>query len=615
MQLRKKLNLIDVFSIASGAMISSGLFVLPGLAYARAGPAVVISYFFAGLLAMTGALSIAELATAMPKAGGDYFFISRSLGPAIGTVSGLLSWFSLSLKSAFALAGMAAFASLASGFDIHIIAILLCLLFLAINMIGIKEASTVQVLLVMGLLVLMFLYVVRGVPAIEPQRLRPFTPVGVVAVFSTAGFVFVSYGGLLKIASIAEEIRDPGRTIPLGILLSLVVVSAFYSIMILVTVGVVGGSELSGTLTPISDGAAVIMGSWGRIALSVAAILAFVSTANAGIMSASRYPLALSRDRLLPASLGKINARFRTPHMSLLLTGLFMIGALLVKLDVLVKAASTVLILTYILANLSVIVLRESRLQNYQPTFRAPLYPWIQILGILGPLFLVFEMGRDAVYMSLGLVVCGLFVYWFYGRIRASREYALFHLIERIRPKELGESLETELRQVIRERDGITRDRFDEVVEESLILDIGEQLGAEEFFELVATAMSERLGINESALLRAFQNKERETSSAISPTLAIPHVIIEGEHAFDILLARSRKGVIFSEAAPAVRTIFVLVGTRDERNFHLRALAAIAQIVQDPRFPERWMAAKDEEALRDLVLLGKRRRDSELQGM
>lgn len=107
MKLKKELNLLDVFCIASGAMISSGLFILPGLAHAQAGPAVVVSYLLAGLLAMTGVLSIAELATAMPKAGGDYFFITRGMGPAAGTVAGLLSWLSLSLKSSFALVGAA----------------------------------------------------------------------------------------------------------------------------------------------------------------------------------------------------------------------------------------------------------------------------------------------------------------------------------------------------------------------------------------------------------------------------------------------------------------------------------------------------------------------------
>ena len=104
--LKRELNLLDIFCLASGAMISSGIFILPGLAYKEAGPLVFVSYFLAGILALVGTLSIIELATAMPKAGGDYFFITRSLGPMVGTVSSFLSWTALCLKSAFAVFGI-----------------------------------------------------------------------------------------------------------------------------------------------------------------------------------------------------------------------------------------------------------------------------------------------------------------------------------------------------------------------------------------------------------------------------------------------------------------------------------------------------------------------------
>ena len=150
-KLKRGLKLLDVFCIASGAMISSGIFILPGLAHAQAGPAVIFSYLIAGFLSLPGMLSIAEMTTAMPRAGGDCFTIIRSMGPAIGTIAGLLSWFSLSMKSAFALVGMSVFTILIVNIDIHIIALLFCLIFLAINLIGIKEAGRTQVFLVVGL--------------------------------------------------------------------------------------------------------------------------------------------------------------------------------------------------------------------------------------------------------------------------------------------------------------------------------------------------------------------------------------------------------------------------------------------------------------------------------
>ena len=114
-------------------MISSGIFILPGLAHAKAGPAMVVAYLLAGLLAMTGMLSQAELVTAMPKAGGAYFYVTRSLGPAIGTIDGLITWLSISLKSAFALFGMAAFLLPFTTIDIHFISISLAVFFIFID--------------------------------------------------------------------------------------------------------------------------------------------------------------------------------------------------------------------------------------------------------------------------------------------------------------------------------------------------------------------------------------------------------------------------------------------------------------------------------------------------
>jgi len=615
MGLKRELSLLGVFCIASGAMVSSGIFILPGLAYSKAGPAVIICYLLAGLLSIPGMLSLAEMTTAMPKAGGDCFTIIRSMGPAVGTIAGLLSWFSLSMKSAFALVGMSVFTVLIVDLNTHAIAVLFCLAFLFINLIGIKEAGRTQVVFVVALLALMLLYIARGLPAVKVENLAPFAPQGLAAVFFTTGLVFVSYAGLLKIASIAEEIKDPARNIPLGMILSLLVVSVIYVLMVFVTAGVMDPIRLSQSLTPISDGAFVFMGPAGKIALAVAAILAFLSTANAGIMTAARSLVPLSNDGLLPSFFGRINARFGTPHNSLFLTGLLIIVALFLRLEILVEAASVVLILTNILSCTSVIILRESRVQNYQPHFRAPLYPWLQIVGIIGFGFLLLEMGTEALAMSFILIIGGLFVYWFYGRIRANREYALLHLVERVIAREFRTgadpgyiSLEAELREIVRERDQIVTDRFDHIIEKSVVLDIGSSVSAQDFFKLAAEKLSARLNVEESVLIQALTERETQSSTVIGANLAIPHIVIEGEHLFDVLVARCKGGIRFSEHESNVTAAFVIAGTRDERNFHLHSLAAIAQIAQDPNFEKKWMEAKNQEALRDIVLLGKRKR-------
>ncbi len=609
MPLKKRLGLVHVFSIASGAMISSGLFVLPGIAFAQAGPAVVVSYLIAGLLATTGLLSTAELATAMPKAGSDYFFITRGLGPGVGTMAGLFNWLSFSLKAAFALIGMGAVLQLIVPVDFRLTATGLGIGFVILNLAGVKEAARVQMILVLGLLAIMTYYVIRGLPAVSVARFEPFAPHGWSALFSTAGLVFISYGGLLKIASVAEEVRDPGRTIPAALLLSLVVGGLFYALMVSVTVGVLDPATLSGSLTPIADGAGAFMGTAGTVVVGAAAAMAFLTTANAGILTGSRYLLAMSRDGILPPPFTLVSRRRHTPYVAILVTGALVIVPLFINLRILAKSASVGLILTNILANASVIVLRESRLQNYRPAFRSPGYPWVQLVGILGFAFVLLEMGEEAFLVSACLAAAGFGLYWFYGRARVEQESALLHLVARLTAKELvSGTLESELKEIIRERDEIVADRFDQVIEESLVLHLDEAATAEEFFGQAAETLAPRLGMGREELWQALIEREKTSSTVLAPGLAIPHIVVDGEGTFAILLARCREGMRFEETPSPVHAAFVLVGTRDERNFHLRALAAIAQIASDPAFIDRWLAARDEQALRDLVLLGKRRR-------
>ncbi len=343
--------------------------------------------------------------------------------------------------------------------------------------------------------------------------------------------------------------------------------------------------------------------------LAIAAILAFVSTANAGLMAASRYPLALARDGLLPAVFKKVNPRFQTPHVSLVVTTLFIITVLFLKLDMLVKVASGVLMLTFLFSCLCVIIMRESRLQNYRPQFRSPLYPGVQIAGIIGCCFLLYSIGIESLLACAGLVAGGLFVYWFFGRIRATREYALLHLVERITSRDLTDGLlETELKEIIQERDEITKDRFDALVENCEVLDFDGAMEADDLFRVVSDAMAPHLGLKPDAFLKLMRQREKESSTALGPHLAIPHIVIEGAGTFEILLARCRAGVRFSADAPDVHAVFVLAGSKDERNFHLRALSAIAQITQSPDFDTRWLEARDLEGLRDVVLLGERKR-------
>ena len=621
MDLKRELRLLDVFCIASGAMISSGIFVLPGLAFYRTGPSVFVSYFIAGLLALSGMVSTIELTTAMPKAGGNYFFTTRTLGPAVGTIAGLLSWFSLGLKSAFALVGMSAFMILLFPADVNLVAVLLCLFFIVLNLVGVKEASRFQIILVLSMLVLMLTYVIAGIPAIKISRFEPFTTAGASGVFSTAGFVFVSYGGLLHIASVAEEIHDPKKNIPLGMIAALLIVGLAYVFIVVVTVGVVSSGDLAGSLTPISDGAMTTLGLPGMIALSVAAILAFVSTANAGLLSSSRYLFALGRDQLLPDFFTSINKRFNTPHWAVIVTGAFMIAVLFLPLEVLIQSASTVLMLTYILSNLSVIVLRESRIVTYKPSFRSPFYPWLQIIGSVAFSLLIFEMGLQSMLITLILVSAGFLVYLFYGKRRSDSEFALMHIVQRVfnelpfleNRRITTNVLESELRHIIHDRDEIIEDEFDRLVKDSMVLDSEEVEEREQFFRQVADVAASRIGLTVDQTQRLLEDREKDSPTVLSGFLAVPHIVIPGTNNMMIVIARVKKGIRFSHAGEgsSVKAAFVIFGTKDKRNLHLKVISSIAQIAYSDSFERYWMEASTEEDLRNILLLGERRRVGE----
>lgn len=615
MSLKKELKLIDVFAISTGAMISSGLFVLPGLAYALSGPAMILAYMLAALLIVPSMLAKAELSTAMPKAGGTYFFIDRSLGPIWGTFGGFANWFSVSLKSAFALVGIGAFAILLkpdiTQFEIRLIAVCACILFTFFNIISVRITGFSQVLLVIVLILILVVYIGRGFIATLPERYIPFMPNGFRSVVSTAGLVFVSFGGLTKVSSIAEEVDNPSRNIPLGMILSFLCVTLLYLLAIGVTVGIIPSHSLSGSLIPLSIGAGEVLGMPGMILLSIAAMVAFITTANAGILAASRSPLAMSRDQLLPDFLGKVHPKFKTPVTSILITSGFMICVIIfLEIEELIKTASTLMIILFIMVNISVIVMRESKIQNYRPKFKVPLYPFMPIAALLTYGFLLIEMGVIPVLISLIFLIFGTLIYFGYSKKRVSRTSALMYIVERVTAKELKtKTLERELRDIIIERDRIIEDRFDKLIRNCEILDIEGSQTIEEAFRDISEILARRCRIESGIIYRKFLERERQSGTVIKPGLAIPHIIVPGEKRFDVLLVRAKKGLIFPGIKEPVLAMFVLVGSIDERNYHLRALMAIANIAQDPNFEKRWMAARNKEELRDTILLSNRKRD------
>jgi len=619
LHLRRELGLLHIFCIASGAMISSGIFVLPAIAYAKTGPAIILAYIIASLLVIPAMLSKAELATAMPKAGGTYFFIDRSMGPMMGTIGGFAAWFSLAFKSAFALVGIGVFAILLNPFfkdniwAQKIIAVFFCIIFMIINIRGVKHSGKAQIALVAGLLFLLVLYIVLGAFYFNPSNFSNFAPYGTGSIFSTAGLIFVSFGGLTKVCSVAEECKKPGRNIPLGMFLSWGIISLLYVLVITVTIGLLDPGKLGNTLTPISDGAnniPLFMGLGGGI-MAIAAILAFISTANAGIMAASRDPMAMGKDQLLPKAFARVS-RNGTPTFSIFFTSVFMIVVILfLDIESLVKTASLLKILLFLFVIFSLIIMRESKIRNYRPKFRSPFYPYIQIAGIGGLCFLVIEMGLIPMLIVGIFILFGFLWYWFYARDKIWREYSLLHVVERVTgQKSTGYLVDEELREILIERDDVNERRFEKIIKECSVIDVFKYMRPDKFAWLISSRLADGLDIDKEKLHNLLKKRGKDSNVIIHPGIAIISHMIKGRDKFGMVIVRSKKGIIVSEDADPVHAFFVIISSPDQKSFYMHSLMWIIQTAEQTDFEQEWINAKDTDELRDIIIKSWKKRKS-----
>jgi amino acid transporter/mannitol/fructose-specific phosphotransferase system IIA component (Ntr-type) len=628
-QLSKELSLFDVYAICTGAMFSSGFFLLPGLAAAETGPSVVFAYLLSGLLIMPAALCVAELSTAMPKAGGAYYFLDRALGPVVGASGGLSTWIALILKSAFALIGMGAYLAIFVELPIKPVAVALIVAFTILNIVGAKESGGLQQILVATLVAVLTYFVVQGLYDVfsttGPRATREFDewfPFGLPGLFSTVGMVFVSYAGLTKVASVSEEVKDPDRNIPLGMLLSLATAIVIYTAGVYVMVDVLDPSAFREDLTPVATAGRAFFdwlpGEAGLWLIVIAAIAAFASTGNAGIMSASRYPLAMARDKLVPSVFGKIG-RFDTPTIGILATGGLMVFVV-VALDVatLAKLASAIQLLLFAMICLAVIVMRESQIDFYQPGFHTPLYPWLPLAGVTVPFWLIVEMGTSSILFSGGVVLAAVLWYFFYSQKHVERQGAIYHVFERL-GRETDEDLSRELRLIISRKGGEKQDLFEETVADANVMWPDEPAT---FEELLVEASNELSPVTDVPADQLAQRFLQEAEAGLTPRqgdIVIPHLRIgEVEHAHMLIMKTENQVTSNDEAQSAISDdlegLIFLVSPVEQTGQHLRLLAQIATRVEAPNFLSRWYHAQTEVELKALLLRDERTLQTTLSG-
>ena len=613
-RLRRELSLLDVYAVATGTTLSAGFFLLPGLAAVQAGPALILSYLIAAVPLVPAMFSVVELATAMPRAGGIYYFLDRSLGPLFGTLGGLGTWLAVTLKVAFALIGMGAYLGLfVPDLPMLPLALALAVAIAVLCLLGARTSGGFQILLVAGLLAILASFVGGGLPFVQRAHFDGFFAVDTASVLSTAGLVYISYVGVTTVASLAEEVKNPERNLPLGVFLSLGTALLVYGLGTTVIVGLVPPEQLKGDLTPVATAAELLVGDWGVVLVSVAAILAFTSVANAGLLSASRYPLAMSRDHLFPSRLRRLNRR-GIPTASILLT-LGLILTILIGFDAtwIAKLASALQLAMFALVSLAVIVMRESHIDSYDPGYRSPFYPWMQIAGIVSAGLLIAQMGATPALFCAGLAVVAIGWYAYYARARIDRGGAIFHVFERLGRQRFA-GLDPELRSILKEKGLRQEDPFEEIVARAHALDLDERISFEQLVAEASAQLARRLPVSADRLQDGFMQGTLVGMTPVERGVALPHLRLPGVEKAEMVLVRARNGISVPVGTPLGQTrtsdpvyaVFFLVSPEHDPARHLRLLAQLAGRVEEDEFRANWLAASDERALQEVLLRSER---------
>jgi amino acid transporter len=446
-QLERTLGLKEALMIGVGTMIGAGIFVLPGAAAALAGPASSVAFIVAGATAMLTALSASELATAMPASGGPYHFINKGLGPLFGSIAGLGNWLGLAFATAFYAVGFGNYvtplmASLELNLGVvaavplsgpQIGGLVAACAFIVVNDLSTDGTGNLQNVIVIVLLGILGAFIALGAAQVDPSKLRPFFPQGSGpdAILPATALVFVSYLGFAQVATVAGEIKQPGRNLPRAMVGGVLLVTTIYAISMLILLGVVPLDQVAGEGTAIAIGARAVFGGFGIGIVGVGlltfgGLLATASSANASVLSASRINYAMGRDGLMDKRLSKVHERFNTPYRSIALTGALILVFIVVgKVNALAKAGSVLHLLVYGLLNVSLLVMRETGAANYEPSFEVPGYPFVPALGAVASFALIGFMDPQQILLAAALVGAGIVWYLAYVRKRVEDTSAL----------------------------------------------------------------------------------------------------------------------------------------------------------------------------------------------
>ncbi|HZS80628.1 MAG TPA: amino acid permease [Herbaspirillum sp.] len=438
--LKKVLGPIDLVMLGIGAIVGTGIFVLTGTGALTAGPALMLSFVIAAIACCFAALCYAEFASAIPVAGSIYTYSYATLGEIIAwligwdlileyglataTVSVGWSGYLQSLLSGFGLAlpkGLTAAPGAVPGVTtwINLPALLIMLAVSGLLSLGIRESAKLNNFMVLIKIGVVLLFILVGMHYVEPANWQPFAPFGTSGILGAAAIVFFAFIGFDAVTSAAEEVKNPSRDLPIGIIGSLLVCSVLYVAVSGIMTGIVPFQKFQGVDHPISLALQYTKQFWVAGFVDLGAIIGMTTVILVMAYGQSRIIFAMSRDGLLPDRLSTIHPKYGTPFLTTWLTGIiFGLIAAFIPLNVLAELVNIGTLSAFCLVSIAVIVLRVKR-PDLPRTFRCPGVPVIPALAIILCVTLMMHLSQHTWIAFAVWMAAGIFVYFLYARSRS----------------------------------------------------------------------------------------------------------------------------------------------------------------------------------------------------
>lgn len=444
--LKKTLSWPHLIALGIGAIVGTGIYTLTGVGADRAGPAVLLAFAIAGAVCACAALAYAEMATLIPTAGSAYTYTYSVIGEAVAWVVGWSLILEYSLACSTVAVGWAAYLvgwleSIGlhlppllldgphGGGIINLPAVLVALSIAGLLMAGTRESATFNIILVIIKISALAAFVFMALPAFNGANMTPFMPYGFGSVadeggvtrgvMAAAAIVFFAFYGFDAVATSAEEAKNPGRDLTIGIVGSMAACVLIYMLVALSAIGAVHYTEVAKSSEPLAYVLRTLNHPFAAWAVGIAALIALPSVILVMMYGQSRIFFVMARDGLLPRKLSEVSPRTGSPLLITAITGVFVAAvAGFFRLDEIAELANAGTLIAFIAVAASMMVLRVKR-PDLQRVFKCPLPFVVGTLAIVGCLYLLLSLPDKTLIRFVGWNVLGVLVYLAYGRTRS----------------------------------------------------------------------------------------------------------------------------------------------------------------------------------------------------